>query len=89
MITINGCRIGKKGIRDTRGNYYPVRFDRGELISTKADAVTIRAKSTLAGLPRELFPQNDSDSREDYFERDRARFHAGSPEYTALLPFCS
>lgn len=84
---INGCTFGKKGVKDMTGKYYPVTYDRGELISTKAEAVTVRAKG-FNGLPRELFPQNESDSREDYFEKDKARFHVGSVEYAALLQFC-
>lgn len=84
---INGCTFGKKGVKDIAGNYYPVRYDCGELISTKAEAVTVRAKG-FKGLPRELFPMNESDSREDYFEKDKVRFHVGSAEFAALLPFC-
>ena len=83
QITINGCRFLAKGIKDAAGKYYPAWYSRSTLINGR-EAVTVYAKSILSGLPAALAPQNDSDMRTDYFEKDRTRFYAGSAEFTQL-----
>jgi len=84
-ITINGVRFLKHGIEDAAGNYYPARYSRSVLICGR-DAVTIYAKDIIKGLPAALNPSNDSDTRTDYFEKDRVRFFAGSSEFDLLAP---
>jgi len=86
-LTIRGCRMMKKGIKSPSGKYTPVWYSRATLL-TLGDAITIYAKSLLKPIPCELGEvQNDSDGMSDYFESDKIRFLAGSPEFAALLPF--
>ena len=86
-LTIRGCRMMKKGIKSPAGKYTPVWYSRATLL-TLGDAITIYSKSLLNPIPRELGEvQNDTDSMADYFEADKIRFCAGTPEFAALLPF--
>lgn len=84
-VSINGIRFLKHGVKDASGNYYPARYSRSVLICGR-DAVTVYAKDIIKGLPVGLNPANDSDSRTDYFEKDRVRFFSGSVEFAALAP---
>ena len=86
-IIINGVSFGKKGVRHN-GKYFPAHYSHGTLINGK-EAITVYAKSLLVGLPAALSPSNDSDMQTDYFEKDRVRFYAGSPEFSALLQLCA
>ena len=89
-VTIRGCRMMKKGIKSPAGKYIPVYYSRATLLGGIGDAITIYAKWLLKPLPCELGEvQNDSDGMTDYFESDKIRFRAGSPEFAALLPFVS
>jgi hypothetical protein len=84
---INGIKVLKKGLRRlSDGKYFPAWYSRTVLINGR-EAVTIYAKSILSGLPRELNPENDSDMRTDYFEKDRTRFYLGTPEFNLLAQF--
>ena len=86
-LTIRGCRMMKKGIKSPAGKYTPVWYSHAMLLGG-IDAITIYAKSLLKPIPCELGKvQNDTDSMADYFESDKIRFLAGSPEFAALLPF--
>jgi hypothetical protein len=86
-LTIRGCRMMKKGIKSPAGKYTPVWYSHATLLGG-IDAITIYAKSLLKPIPCELGEvQNDSDGMSDYFESDKIRFCAGSPEFAALLPF--
>lgn len=87
-VSINGIRFLKHGVKDAVGNYYPARYSRSVLICGR-DAVTVYAKDIIKGLPAALKPANNSDSRTDYFEKDCARFFAGSVEFAALAPLAA
>jgi len=83
---INGVKIGKHGVRFA-GKYHPCWYSHGALIDGRV-CVTIYAKN-YGSLPKELGTiKNDTDMMTDYFEKDRVRFFEGTPEYSALLPFC-
>lgn len=83
QITINGIRFLKHGLKDAAGNYFPAHWHRGAMVDGK-EAITIYAKDICKGLPAALNPSNNSDSRTDYFEKDRVRFNAGTPEFDLL-----
>ena len=86
--TINGIKLLKKGVKDQNGNYSPVtysvgtRYEKGDHSRTY-EAAVIYAKS-YKELPAELFPQNESDGMIDYFEKDKAVFREGTPEYEII-----
>jgi hypothetical protein len=84
IIEIRGCRFGKHGIRKD-GKYYKCSYSHSALIDGK-EAITIYGDRTTGRLPAVLNPENDTDLMTDYFEGDRARFYAGTPEFEALLP---
>ena len=87
-FTLRGCRMMKNGIKSPAGKYTPVWYSRATLLGGIGDAITIYSKSLLKPIPCELGEvQNDSDGMTDYFESDKIRFRAGSPEFAALLPF--
>ncbi len=83
MIEILGCRFGKHGVR-LNGKYYKASYSHCVLIDGK-EAITIYGDATTGRLPAILNPENDTDMQTDYFESDKVRFYAGSPEFTALL----
>ena len=87
---INGVRLLKKGVRDiATGAYTPCWYNVGSRIrpdGSTYDAITIYARD-YKPLPSGLQPINDSDSRTDYFEQDRAVFVKGTPEYSILATF--
>lgn len=82
-IEINGVRFMKHGVKDKAGKYYPAHVCRGAVVNG-TEAITIYARCLLRGLPVELMPENDTDICTDYFEKDRARFLSGTPEFEAL-----
>ncbi len=86
--TINGIRILKKGVKDASGKYSPVQYHIGSRYETNDHSRTYRAAVIYArnytGLPAALFPQNNSDSRTDYFEKDKAVFREGTPEFDII-----
>jgi hypothetical protein len=85
QLTINGVRIGKRGVRFA-GRYVPASYAAFTMTSGQK-CVTIYARSILKDLPAELGSIiNDTDTMTDYFETDRVRFLEGTPEYNALLP---
>lgn len=59
----------KKGIK-TDSNYYPIRYSKDNRVDN-IKGITIYAKNTILGLPKELNPKNDSDIMIDYFENDK------------------
>lgn len=70
----------KKGIRDSEGTYYPVHY---RAIGPGArrdgkEGLEIRAKDIILGLPKELCPENNTDTSIDYFEKDRKFLESGS-----------
>jgi hypothetical protein len=76
----------KKGVKSPDGKYSPCWYSRGQLVNG-LEAITIYAKCILKDLPRELGNvENNTEIMTDYFEKDRARFYAGTPEFNALLP---
>lgn len=83
-IEIRGCKFGKHGIRKD-GKYYKASYSHC-VLTTGREAITIYGHRTTGKLPAELNPENGTDVTTDYFESDMARFYAGSPEFTALLP---
>ena len=87
---INGVRLLKKGVRDLNtGAYTPCWYNVGSRIrpgGSTYNAVTIYARD-YKPLPSVLQPTNDSDSRTDYFEKDRAVFAEGTAEYNVLTNF--
>jgi hypothetical protein len=87
---INGVRILKKGVRDlATGTYTPCWYNTGSRLRRDGsvyNAVTIYARD-YRPLPAGLQPINDSDSRTDYFEQDRAVFAEGTEGYTILRNF--
>lgn len=85
--TIKTVKFGKKGLRDAQGNYYPVFYSLGPLVSTGKNAVTIYAKG-YKPMPAVLKAENNTDTMTDYFEKDRVRFHEGTPEFEALKGLC-
>lgn len=88
-LKINGVRLLKKGVKDLDGTYTPVTYDIGTRYERSLDrnntfmGAVIRAK-TYDRLPADLFPINDSDSMTDYFEKDRAIFREGTPEFELI-----
>jgi len=84
---INGAKILKKGVRDLNtGAYTPCWYSFGSRLrpdGSTYEAVTIYARD-YKPLPAGLSPINDSDSRTDYFEQDRAVFLKDSPEYNII-----
>jgi hypothetical protein len=85
--TIKTVKFLKKGLRDASGEYHPVYYSLGQLVSTGKNAVTIYAKGYKA-LPAVLMAENNTDTMTDYFEKDRVRFNEGTPEFEQLRPFC-
>lgn len=83
-IEIRGCRFGKHGIRKD-GKYYKCHYSHCTLIDGR-EAITIYGYGTTGRLPAVLNPENDTDLMTDYFDADRARFYAGTPEFEALRP---
>ena len=84
-IEINGCRILKHGIKSPSGKYVPAQFARFTLTDGR-EAFTIYAKCILKGLPAELGKvQNATDGQSDYFESDKCRFFAGTPEFDKMI----
>jgi hypothetical protein len=86
--TINGVKLMKKGVKDLNGNYTAVRYSVGERLekgnhSKSFEAAWIRSKD-YKNLPSALFPQNDTNTIEDYFEKDTAIFRKGTPEFDAI-----
>jgi hypothetical protein len=86
MVSINGHKFGKKGIKDAAGNYYPCFYNFGVNLDGK-NFLTIYARCIIKGLPSSLRPVNNSDGMTDYFECDRVQFPVGSPEYSAIQGF--
>ena len=84
---INNVKILKKGVRDLATKAYtPCWYSFGLRIrpdGSTYEAVTIYARD-YKPLPAALQPINDSDSRTDYFEQDRAVFAKGTPEYDTI-----
>ena len=87
MITINGNKMMKKGVRGADGSYHPVRYSHSSLINGKI-AVTVYAK-TYNSLPASLNAENNTEMAVDYFEKDRVRFYKGTNEYEMLLQYCN
>ena len=78
-LTVNGVRV-------------PVTVSNGPWVpQVPAEQVQIRAKSgAFPQAVREAFEvENDSDSREDYFEADRIRLMPGDDLYAQALKACS
>ena len=71
----------KKGIR-YNGQYIPVWFSMGSLRNYPEKTITIYAKEHGKKLPKELNPENDTDTMTDYFETDRAYITPSSKFYT-------
>lgn len=72
------------------GKRIPVRYTIGKYTKESGlseDTITVYAKEYGKHLPAELSPQNDSDGREDYFEKDRARITPDNPYYSEVLKF--
>lgn len=83
-IEINGCKVLKHGIKSPAGKYTPAFYSHCTLTSGR-DAVTVYAKRCKS-LPKEFGPvENDSDVMTDYFESDRCRFFAGTPEFDKMI----
>ena len=84
---IRNAKLLKKGVRDINtGAYTPCWYSFGSRIrpdGTTYEAVTIYARG-YKPLPSGLQPINDSDSRTDYFEQDRAVFLKDTPEYNVV-----
>jgi hypothetical protein len=84
---INGAKILKKGVRDiATGAYTPCWYSFSKRIrpdGSTYEAAVIYARN-YKPLPAGLQPINDSDSRTDYFEQDRAVFPFGTNEYNIL-----
>jgi hypothetical protein len=86
--TINGVKLNKKGVKDLSGIYTPVRYSIGERLekddhSKSFEAAWIRSKD-YKPLPSALFPHNNTNTIEDYFEKDTAIFRKGTPEFEAI-----
>jgi hypothetical protein len=85
--TIRNAKLLKKGIRNLdNGNYIPCWYNFGLRLrpdGSTHEAVTIYARD-YKPLPSGLQPVNDSDSRTDYFEQDRAVFLKGTHEYNVV-----
>ena len=87
-VTIRGCRMMKNGVKGPDGKYVQVWYSRANLLGGIGDAITIYAKRCCCDLPSALGTvENSTDITSDYFESDKIRFRAGSPEFAALLPF--
>jgi len=84
---IRNAKLLKKGVRDINtGHITPCWYSFGSRIrpdGTTYEAVTIYARN-YKPLPIGLSPINDSDIRTDYFEKDRAVFVKGTPEYNVV-----
>ena len=79
----------KKGIRSD-GEYIPVHYSRGSYTKESGfpeGTITIYAKKYNKRLPLALNPRNDSDSRTDYFETDRARIFPSSKHYKKVMKY--
>ena len=74
----------KDAIKDAQGNRYKVHYSDGELFNFPKGTLTIYGKG-LGKLPKELFPQNDTDMMTDYFEGDRARIKPKTKYYKDVL----
>ena len=83
-IEIRGCRFGKHGIRKD-GKYFKASYSHTTLLNGR-EAITVYGHGTTGCLPEVLQPENGTDLCTDYFESDKVRFYAGSPEFSALLP---
>lgn len=93
-LMIAGVKLLKNGVRGTDGKYHPVYYSIGRLYEKRTvgetgpmrtyEAATIYARE-YDRLPAELNPKNDSDSMTDYFEKDRAVFRKGTPEYDLIM----
>ena len=83
-IEINGCRILKHGIKSPSGKYTPAWYSHCVLTSGR-EAVTVYAKRCTS-LPKEFGAiENNSDGMTDYFESDKCRFFAGTPEFSKMI----
>ena len=75
----------KKGVKSQDGKYSPCWYSRGVMVNG-LEAITVYAKDILKDLPRELGNvENNTEIITDYFEKDRVRFYAGTPEFNALV----
>ena len=74
----------KDAIKDAQGKRYKVHYSDGELFNFPKGTLTIYGKG-LGKLPKELFPQNDTDMMTDYFEGDRARITPKSKYHKKVL----
>ena len=77
---MTGIRFLKHSIK-AGGKTVRVHYSTGGYTNFPSETITIYAKDYGAKLPKELSPENDTDSREDYFEKDRARIIPGSKYY--------
>lgn len=72
-------KVLKNGIKEN-GKYHACYYSDGELINYPKGTITVYAR-TYDDLPKELNPENNSDMRTDYFEKDRVRIVPDHPLY--------
>jgi len=75
-------KFGKKGIKIDK-NYFPVSYSKGNYTKESGlpeGTITIYSKS-YKHFPKELNPENESDMRTDYFEKDRVRIKPSNKYY--------
>ena len=70
-----------------KGKRIRVWYSKGKLLHHPEGTITIYAREYGSQLPPELNPQNDSDMRTDYFEKDRARILPNSKYYNEVKKF--
>lgn len=68
---MESLKVLKHGIK-VDGKYIPCFYSIGGLRNHSENTISVRPKSILNKLPKELTPKNDSDSMTDYFVTDRA-----------------
>lgn len=76
----------KHGIR-YKGKYIRIFYSKGALLHHPKGTITIYAREYGSQLPPELKPENNTEIRTDYFEKDRARIKPSSKYYNQVKKF--